>query len=34
MQSLQYFKLQDVKSGFTSAVAGIITDKLVQMPNL
>ena len=34
MQSLRCFKLQDVKSGFTSAIAGIIIDKLVQMPNL
>ena len=34
MQSLQSFKLQDVKSGFTSAIAGIIIDKLILMPNL
>ena len=32
MKTLQTFKLKDVQSGFTSDIAEIIIDKLVEMP--
>ena len=34
MNTLEYFKLKNVQSGFTSDVAEIIISKLVQMPSL